>query len=673
MSFLFSRKKIFLFLLLLLISFSINTSCVYADDDIGSLEGVSANLSAFSENGEAPEVLGVKHEPGKGLPELPKLSDFAIWVMEGVIAATLPLASLFALIPTALVYGLSSLGLGIATTGFDLIIEIGVKNLSKMANDPFVHNAWTIFRNLSNVVIIFSIIYIAIGTILRASGYTKLLGKVIIAALLINFSFFFGALVVDVSNVMANTIYKKIQNHVTKDGHEGIASYLNDKLSPDFFYLYVMNTVDKNSATAASRKYPEISPANASDIFSSMALWPMRMILGYTLGIISNMVMAVVLYVAIFMILSRMIVILFLLATAPVAFGAMILPSTKKISDEWWQTLLSQSFFLPIFLLFLLIALQLSGIIDSGNLRSDSNINLLNAFSLSNLAKIFVPYIFQYLLVIGMFIVALILAKKVATSSGESYGKISTMVTGATAGASAAGLAFMGRNTIGAGANIISNNKKVQESLRKMNPIVGGLIGKQLQGVAKASFDVRNSRAFQGVASATGVGKDFNGTLKPQKDGFKGQTERLAKSLESTYNAIPDRKDDHPEVAVAKQNAEDAKIVAENAVNEYKKAASATYSSQADADAAKKLASDKIELAKKDRDEAYQKLQEAKNPAKARFIEKSKAESRNPIVNVWLKPATKQVSEKFDKALREKEDKNHKEMMEALKNMKSSE
>ena len=63
----------------------------------------------------------------------------------------------------------------------------------------------------------------------------------------------------------------------------------------------------------------------------------------------------------------RMIVLLILLIPAPLAFGAMILPSTKTHATKWWNTLFSQAFFAPagLFMLWLAAKIAQSNVIKT--------------------------------------------------------------------------------------------------------------------------------------------------------------------------------------------------------------------------------------------------------------------------------------------------------------------
>ncbi|MBP6974505.1 MAG: hypothetical protein KBB54_01010, partial [Candidatus Pacebacteria bacterium] len=92
------------------------------------------------------------------------------------------------------------------TLGYTLNMAGFIKDI------PIVAVGWTTFRDVTNLMFVFIILYIAINTIIGNEGYgiKKLLGKVIVGAMLINFSLFFTQIAIDASNIFALQFYNKI-------------------------------------------------------------------------------------------------------------------------------------------------------------------------------------------------------------------------------------------------------------------------------------------------------------------------------------------------------------------------------------------------------------------------------------------------------------------------------
>ncbi len=546
MSFLFKKRKIFLFILLFVI-FLAQPNNLKAEDMGGGIYGsmIGDNIDKANEaravltNPESTEsekssaqatINNVEAGNNPNGTSMSGLGDTAMRIMEGLVAAAIPFAALFSLPFGMIAFALSSLVLGMASYGVDLALEIGVNLMSQIVHNDAnsVKTSWQIFRNIGNVGIIFATIYIAIKTVLRASGYDGkvLLGRVVVAGLLINFSFFFGALVVDVSNIMSLEIYKKVAE-ITGDGEKvKLGEFMFNRTSPGMF----QSAITKD-AEPVTREFFETTFKNQSEgggnaitnFLRSATLFTVNFSLGYILGTVANLALAVVIFMAIFMIYSRLIIILLLLVISPLAFVGMILPNTQKMSKEWWDSLIGQSFFLPAFLLFLLVSLKLIENLPDLNNSVVGTQDQLQLTGLASYAKIFTPQIFNYLMVIGFFVAALMAAKKVSSMGSAAINKISSSITATTGGAAAAGLAFAGRNTIGAGANAMASRFAKTDFAQTRT---GMVLLDSMKGVAKNSFDARESIAFKGVASATGVGGDFKNTLAPQKGGYIDQQKR---------------------------------------------------------------------------------------------------------------------------------------------------
>ena len=108
-----------------------------------------------------------------------------------------------------------------------------------------VNSIWTVIRDLFNIVFIFTLVYIGLRTIWDAddSRTKKLLGGLIAAALLINFSLYIAKVVVDISNYTAVTIYSIATSGIT--GNFGIKgdyySYISGNNSISGAFMQVLN------------------------------------------------------------------------------------------------------------------------------------------------------------------------------------------------------------------------------------------------------------------------------------------------------------------------------------------------------------------------------------------------------------------------------------------------
>jgi hypothetical protein len=396
--------------------------------------------------------------------------------------------------------------LSLASTFLNAGIEfstIGISNIlghnSKTA--IAIKETWEIFRDLANIGLVFIMLYIAINTIIGAGSFQtkKLLGKTILVAILINFSYLATAIVIDISNIMAISIHESVEKKIKNSGAEHLGDFIRKESKQD----RIKQALPTSDPSRGSNQAP-------NSIMNSMV--------ANILLVVLNVVMIIVFLIAAIMLITRVIILMFVLVLAPIGFVSSILPNTGKMAKEWWSTLISNAFFLPVFLLFILVAVE---IIGSGGLDSLEKIATNAAGSggggfgaqqtqslLAAIKTVMGPLV-QYSIVIGLFIAALVVSRKMSMGGGGIASKVSGSITTSIGkGAIGAG-AFAGRNTIGYGADKLANSEGMKRFANKYRSFGGTQVLKGVRGVAGSSFDARGSRAFKGVASATGVGNDF--------------------------------------------------------------------------------------------------------------------------------------------------------------------
>lgn len=472
--------------------------------------------------------------------------------------------------------------LEVAVFLFDIAVDISTNGVSQIVNGTAkqaIYGAWEMIRDLVNIGFVFILLYIAINFILStdSSATKKLLSNTILAALLINFSFFFAAVVVDISNVLALQLVQDLKTQVGTDN--SIATYLFSKSGivagwDSIKEGFGMQNTSLDSVVQLGRSAQQGGVTTALGTAVNYAG-------GSIMALLMTIVLIVVLIIASFMLISRTIALIFLLITSPIAFGGYVLPYTKKIAKEWWQSLVGHAFFLPAFLLFLLVAYKLIGngalmdvVYRGGNaaglpLGSTSGALFGSgaqglATTIKNLMGVFI----QYAIVIGFFIAALVSAKKLSSMGSDIVTKLSGSITSTVGGAAMGLTGAVGRNTVGWGANKLVKSQAVQDRLANRYAGFGNLALKGMAGVAGSSMDVRGSRAFSGVASATGLGGALGNA--GGKGGFTQQLKnsddakaKFAKDVLLDANADAEKERFEKEqkgVSAAKRLLEDAKV-----------------------------------------------------------------------------------------------------------------
>lgn len=385
----------------------------------------------------------------------------------------------------------------------------------------FVDKGWGAMRDVANIFFIIALIYVAIKTILGLGGHDKkLIGYVIIFALLINFSLFTTKVVIDSSNILAKIFY----NQIDSKGSNGEAIEPGGQKSITVSLAKIMNPKDtlKNIPGGIS---------NNVGIFIFVTICSIA-VLGFMIYVFLSVAILFV---------SRVVALWIAMIFSPIAFVSYALPFNipELGHKDWWNELLKNAFLAPIFIFFLYIILmfgrELPGL--GGDIISCStNTNGANTgftCMLDALVKGLIPFA----LIIVLLLQAKKLAKTYAGKIGEMVMKGAQTVGGAALGVGLGGAAIAGRATLGRLGSMVANSERLKEAESKGRFGAATLrnIGKV---TGKGSMDIRGAKvAGQTLGSFTGMkvntfgGPQKGGYEKIKADKIKKRQER-AKELE---------------------------------------------------------------------------------------------------------------------------------------------
>jgi len=222
---------------------------------------------------------------------------------------------------------------------------------------------------------------------------------------------------------------------------------------------------------------------------------------GYLMGSVVMVVAGFVFLAAAIMFLIRTIALIFLMILSPLAFAAFALPGTRGYANKWWSSLISNAFFAPAFLFLIYIV---SAIISTGGLLI---IPGATKGTLSGLATKpdadDLGLLYVYLLILGLIIGALVIAKQMVGGIASFATKESGRVIGA--GIRVGG--FTGRQTVGRYATSRANALEQKIAASGGAASVGDRMAlKTMRGVGNSSFDLGATRGFKAVEKASGVG-----------------------------------------------------------------------------------------------------------------------------------------------------------------------
>lgn len=398
----------------------------------------------------------------------------------------------------------------------DSSLKAFVFNMGYVINDVLgnsINDTWKIIRDFANLAFIFGFVYIGIRTIIdpESASTKRFLSKIIIGALLINFSLFFVKFIVDISNFTAYHIYNAMVS-----GEGSLSATVADMLGIVSIF-----------------KAPD--PTQFAHLTSGGMLW------FFIFGAILLLIVAFVFLAASMLIIIRFVALVLIMIGSPVLFAATIFPQTEHYASDMWKKLISYAFFAPAFLLLILISLTLvrglgTAIAPEGSsfvtvLKSGNNASIGQTSSMG--------IILNFVVIIFFFIQSLLIAQKVGVAGGDAAvsmgNKLRTQgqryLGNATFGATGAA----GRATFGK----VAHNWAESDGLKDAASQRGGRgwaarqVLKTSRAVGDASFDARN---VNGLGNAIGAGEGRKGGYKT----VLGEVEKKEKEFATSLGEVGD-------------------------------------------------------------------------------------------------------------------------------------
>ncbi len=313
-----------------------------------------------------------------------------------------------------------------------------------------IYLGWSTIRDFINVAFIFVLLFSAISIILQNDKYglQKTVTKVVIAAMLLNFSLFFTKVVIDLSNILALQFYARILDMSKQRGAD--PTNIDAGLSTGLRKAIGLESLWSGTGTDTAKSYA----ATAGE--KNDAVGPYQLIVISIFGGIFLLVFAFVLFMATIQFLIRTIVLIFLLITSPIGFLGGAIPGLENVSSDWLKRLKNNAIFAPAYMAIMYIACQMIFSKAEGAITGGSN---LKSLFLLNDKGAAIGMAFWYAIVIGFLLAAQVGARKFADSFGSSFtGKAEKWFksapllryTGATA---------MARIGVGNAARVISESR----------------------------------------------------------------------------------------------------------------------------------------------------------------------------------------------------------------------
>gem|GEM_PF-4404054 len=384
----------------------------------------------------------------KNLPDC-ILRSFSVWA-----GTTLISASAFLLTITGLLFNLV-----ITKT-----IALFSTTLATTGAQSFINVAWTIFRDIANILIVGIFIYLAIMIIAgqNSRGKKQYIAHVIVVATLINFSLLFSVTIVKVGNAVATTIYPALTGEpvasLQKDGWGGGVGFGITTNDPRAFPRdgvagSFIKMLGITGLSDTKEMLDEVAETN-----DSASLPILHGLFAATVLLFAS---AVFLFASLLLVV-RVVILLFLMILGPIAFAAFLIPNYSDKFLLWWRNLIQYSLIAPVLFLLLLVTKQMATAVTAGSGGGTLGGALGKPGEYTNIVAFL-----NYFLVVGMLVLTVYLTIRFAqVVAGGNWAAALTLlpITGTALGAAA-----VLRNWRGARAYREINQRNTEIEATKMD------------------------------------------------------------------------------------------------------------------------------------------------------------------------------------------------------------
>lgn len=198
----------------------------------------------------------------------------------------------------------------------------------------FIYPGWVIIRNISNIFFIVALLWIGLRTLFQLDDAGKsrsLIIRLILMALLVNFSLVIGQAIVGIADTVQSQFLPADTKVVEALGHKLM-------VEPIQTFRGVESTSDNLNLTSSSAISGD---AVAADLPKSIVL----------------LILAVASFFAFVALIAfltvRLAALWILYMLSPLAYVGRILPQTQKYADQWWSQFIKYAFAVPIMAFFL--------------------------------------------------------------------------------------------------------------------------------------------------------------------------------------------------------------------------------------------------------------------------------------------------------------------------------
>jgi len=374
---------------------------------------------------------------------------------------------------------------------------------------PAIFTVWQTIRDITGLFFIFFLLYAAIQMILGEEGkFADMLKNIVVAGILINFSFFIVSLGIDASNIVSQAIFNQmLPNQATVGIQTGTT--LTD-ITKAAEAKGNISDVFMNSLQLSKLYDAKANGGSGGVVTGGLILGPIKIILIGVVGMIMMFTAAMSFIIAAGAFIIRLGILIFILAFSPIIFLSWMSPELKKKADEITGMLKNQLIFMPVYLLLMYVALS---ILNNSNLLGAATTQSSDFLPTgTNWAFPFIVLGINFVFVIFMLNLPLVVAIGMSGSMGDAIGKFKARNIWKNVGSLA------GSRTFGRAA--YSLNERVTPKLASFSPLAGSLSNSALSSVSKAGFGVKKG--------------GYEDRLKAKKKGAEEMHKNIADRMKNT-------------------------------------------------------------------------------------------------------------------------------------------
>ncbi len=370
-------------------------------------------------------------------------------------------------------------GLFLSATAYLLDVSISLTlNIKNFVDaTPAIYTVWKVLRDITGLLFIFYLLYAAIqmmtGFGKGASSYGATIKSIIIAGIMINFSFFIVSVSIDFSNVVSQAIYNAMIPNKT------VVRIDQQTKLPTF--VANLGKTNISNIFMNSLSIQKIYDTNGNKIGTNITD-PVKITLIGIAGVGMMITTGLSFLLASLAFVSRLVILLFLLAFSSIWFAGWVIPELNKKVNPIMSKLFDQLLFMPVYLLLMYVGLTIingSNLLGAGTMLNDAS------FTGSNWLLPYIIILINFAIVIVILNLPLMVGLSMGGWATDWFKKSITNWDARTLWKNFGG--SVGRNTAGQAA-YVANNSKVLGRIAASSPIIGTSISKNLSKVSSATF-----------------------------------------------------------------------------------------------------------------------------------------------------------------------------------------